>query len=61
MLGKIQSWGNSQGIRINKQLLEIAHIDVDKPVEITAVEGKIIIEPATIIDDVLAILDACIY
>lgn len=44
MLAKIQHWGNSQGIRINKQLLEIAHINPDEPVEINAFEGKIVIE-----------------
>ena len=46
MLGKIQSWGNSQGIRINKQLLDEAHFHAGEEVQITAVEGKIIIEAA---------------
>ncbi len=47
MLAKIQPWGNSHGIRINKQLLKEAHIDLDMPVQITAQEGKILIEPVT--------------
>jgi antitoxin component of MazEF toxin-antitoxin module len=47
MIGKIQSWGEGYGIRIYKKLLDIAHIDIDTPVEITAYEGMIIIEPAT--------------
>jgi antitoxin MazE len=47
MLSKVQPWGNSQGIRINKQLLEIAHLQPGEPVEITAFEGKIIIEPVS--------------
>lgn len=60
MLAKIQPWGNSQGIRINKQLLEAAHIDPAEPVEITAHEGKLIIETVTKIRgkyDLNAILD----
>ena len=44
MLSKIQAWGNSQGVRINKQLLEIAQLHTGDAVEVTAVEGKIIIE-----------------
>lgn len=47
MLAKIQPWGNSQGIRINKQLLEAAHLDPGESVEITAHEGKLIIEAVT--------------
>ena len=47
MLAKIQPWGNSQGVRINRQLLKEAHIDPDMPVQITAHEGKILIEPVT--------------
>ena len=44
MLSKIQAWGNSQGVRLNKQLLEIADFHTGDEVEVTAVEGKIIIE-----------------
>jgi antitoxin MazE len=45
MLSKIQKWGNSQGIRIPKNLLESSNIRVGEEVDITVVEGKIIVEP----------------
>ena len=43
MLARIQKWGNSQGIRIPKQLLSIASIKEGEEVEITAEYDKIII------------------
>ena len=46
MLSKIQSWGNSQGIRIPKTLLNESHLHVGEEVEIKLFEGKIIIEPS---------------
>jgi antitoxin MazE len=47
MLSKIQSWGNSQGLRLNKQLLEEAHLKVGQQVDIIAFEGEIIIKPTS--------------
>jgi len=44
MLSKVQKWGNSQGIRLPKNLLEKTHIKVGKEVAISVVDGKIIIE-----------------
>lgn len=46
MLAKIQKWGNSQGIRIPKTILDSAHFSIDEELDITVVEGKIILEPA---------------
>ncbi|ADG81412.1 AbrB/MazE/SpoVT family DNA-binding domain-containing protein [Thermincola potens] len=46
MMAKIQKWGNSQGIRIPKQLLAIASIKEDDEVELIAEYGKIIIRRA---------------
>lgn len=43
MLAKLQKWGNSQGIRIPKQLLSIASFKEGDEVEITAEYDKIII------------------
>lgn len=43
MLAKLQKWGNSQGIRIPKQLLSIASLKEGEEVEITAEYDKIII------------------
>lgn len=45
MLSKVQKWGNSQGIRIPKNLLENSHIKIGEEVTITEENGKIIIEP----------------
>jgi len=43
MLTKLQKWGNSQGIRIPKQLLLLASFKEGEEVEIIAEYGKIII------------------
>ena len=45
MLSKIQKWGNSQGIRIPKSLLENSNIQIGEEVDITIQDGKIIVEP----------------
>ena len=45
MLSKVQKWGNSQGIRIPKNLLENSNIKIGEEVDITVQEGKIIVEP----------------
>lgn len=44
MLSKVIKWGNSQGIRIPKNLLENSQIKVGEEVDITVQEGKIIVE-----------------
>lgn len=46
MMAKIQKWGNSQGVRIPKQLLAIASIKQDDEVELIAEYDKIIIRRA---------------
>jgi antitoxin MazE len=46
MTTKIQKWGNSQGLRIAKHLLEEAHISVGDDVEVMGKDGVIIISPA---------------
>jgi antitoxin MazE len=46
MLTKIQKWGNSQGLRFSKAILEEAHINVGDEVRISVEEGKIVVEPA---------------
>jgi antitoxin MazE len=45
MLSKVQKWGNSQGIRIPKNLLENSHIKIGEEVNISVKDGKIIVEP----------------
>ena len=43
MIGKVQKWGNSQGIRIPKNLLAEASISEGDEVEISVKGNKIII------------------
>jgi len=43
----ITKWGNSQGIRIPKNVLQAAKINIDDKVEITTENNSIIIRKAT--------------
>jgi antitoxin MazE len=45
MVTKVQRWGNSQGLRLAKQVLEDAHISVGDDVDVTIRDGTIIIVP----------------
>ena len=45
MVTKVQKWGNSQGLRLAKQVLEDAHISVGDDVDVTTRDGTIIISP----------------
>lgn len=45
MQSKIQKWGNSQGLRLNKGLLQDIQAKVGDAVEVYSQDGKIIIEP----------------
>lgn len=45
MVTKIQKWGNSQGLRLAKQVLEDAHLSVGDDVDITARDGLIVVAP----------------
>jgi len=46
MLAKIQKWGNSQGLRLSKNLLEDAKLDVGDEVDIGVKDGIVILKPA---------------
>ena len=46
MLAKIQKWGNSQGLRITKNLLADAQLEVGDEVDISVKDGIMIITPA---------------
>lgn len=46
MVTKIQKWGNSQGLRLAKQVLEDARLAVGDDVDVTARDGLIVIAPA---------------
>ena len=45
MSTKIQKWGNSQGLRLAKNVLEDAHLGVGDEVDVVAQDGAIIISP----------------
>ncbi|MCL2604189.1 MAG: AbrB/MazE/SpoVT family DNA-binding domain-containing protein [Defluviitaleaceae bacterium] len=47
MLSQVSKWGNSQGIRISKKLLQTAQIGLDEKVEIKAKDNMLIILPAS--------------
>ena len=46
MVTKIQKWGNSQGLRLSKQVLEDAHLSLGDDVDVTVQDGLIVIAPA---------------
>jgi antitoxin MazE len=46
MVTKVQKWGNSQGLRLARRVLEDARISVGDEVEVTVREGMILIVPA---------------
>jgi len=43
MITKVQKWGNSQGLRLSKELLSGAEIDVGDIVHVAVREGSIVI------------------
>ena len=45
MQATIQKWGNSQGIRFNKEILEQSNLSVGEKVKIIARKGQVIIKP----------------
>ncbi len=45
MVTRIQKWGNSQGLRLARQVLEDAHISVGDEVDVTTRDGMIVIAP----------------
>lgn len=45
MATKVQKWGNSQGIRVPKGILQDAQIEVGDEVTVSAQAGRIVIEP----------------
>lgn len=45
MTTKVQKWGNSQGLRFPKAILQDAQTNVGDEVDVFAEDGRIIIEP----------------
>jgi antitoxin MazE len=46
MITKVQKWGNSQGLRLSKELLADVRIDVGDAVDVTVHGGSLVITPA---------------
>ena len=47
MLTRIQKWGNSQGLRFTKALLEEAQLNVGDEVQVSVHKGRIVVEAVT--------------
>lgn len=45
MVTKVQKWGNSQGLRIARNLLEDAHLSVGDEVDLVVRDGTILVRP----------------
>ena len=45
MVTRVQKWGNSQGLRLSKELLADADIDVGDVVDVAVQEGSIVVTP----------------
>lgn len=48
MLAQVRPWGNGQGIRISKQMLNNVGLQIDDDVEIVSENGALIIKPIAI-------------
>ena len=46
MLGKVRKWGNSQGLRLTKSVLEKAGLNVGDEVRVSVSEGRIVVASA---------------
>lgn len=45
MITKVQKWGNSQGLRLSKDLLGDADIEVGDQVDVTVHDGALVVTP----------------
>jgi len=45
MITRVQKWGNSQGLRLSKELLSDAAIDVGDAVDVAVHQGTIVVTP----------------
>ncbi|TVR85132.1 MAG: AbrB/MazE/SpoVT family DNA-binding domain-containing protein [Trueperaceae bacterium] len=42
---KIQRWGNSQGLRVPKEVLAEANLEIGDAVDVRAVDGTLVVTP----------------
>jgi len=45
VITKVQKWGNSQGLRLNRQVLKEANLAVGDAVDVSVQDGTIVIAP----------------
>lgn len=45
MITKVQKWGNSQGLRLSKELLSDAEIAIGDAVDVAVSDGVIVVTP----------------
>jgi len=45
MRTKVQKWGNSQGVRLSKELLSNIEIEIGDPVDIAVQKGTLVVKP----------------
>ena len=45
MVTKIQKWGNSQGLRVSRDVMQKAHVAVGDAVDVSVQKGAILIQP----------------
>jgi len=45
MTAKISKWGNSQGLRVPKDVMENLHLNIGDDLNITIEDNKVILEP----------------
>lgn len=45
MVTRVQKWGNSQGVRFSKEILEKAHISTGDVVDVRIQRGAILVQP----------------
>ena len=45
MITRVRKWGNSQGVRLSKELLSEAEIQVGDAVEVAVREGALVVTP----------------
>jgi antitoxin MazE len=45
MITRVQKWGNSQGLRLSKELLSDVEIDVGDAVNVAVHDGSIVVTP----------------
>ena len=46
MMTRVQKWGNSQGLRLSKEVLTEAQIEVGDSVDVSVRDGLIVVTPA---------------